>query len=175
MANLLTAKGVDWWQNDMRARLIVATCTTLTGCALLIIGSLLPEFFAVRVDVAMYTHIDTETSAQKSSRTERDEVLQIKKRIRALEKIGKTQKISAAVTVVVAEKPEGMVLNSLSYTHRTDGGTLDVAGTVKERTMLKTYADALRGKDPLNEVSVPISAFAKAGGGDFSLSLTGDF
>ena len=162
----------------VRALLVASIAAVFISCVVVL--AVLPAYIDARVErIAREEGLQAlggnPSGAAAKGRTERETLDVARRRAESLEHIGKKQRVADAIALAVESRQSGVTVKSFNYVRKMNEGTLEIAGTVSDRLILKEYTDRLKGKDPFSKVAVPIGSLAKVEGGLFSLTATGVF
>lgn len=177
MSNLLpeTTRKRVW--ADFRSRLIVAGSLAAIVLAAFAFLSLLPAYvslsFGEPPPVRTLPVRGTQTGAQAPDpRIERDrsEMLRMQNMFAQIAPLFATTSPSVAVASALEARPDGVRITRIVY----ESGILSISGEAA-REQLNAYRAALSQEAPFTSVSVPVGALVGAGGGKFTVTLSGNF
>ena len=177
MANLIPTERLKTHSRDTLMRIILGTSVAILFCASVIALGLLPAYFDIRIEyegISLFLKT-LEQPKKEAVQSERVVIQNIRKRVTALDTLGKKQKLSIALQAAIESRPQGVTLDSLSYTHKDTTGTLDISGVASDSSLVKTYTEVLRGSTLFEKVTIPLTALAYTEGGGFSISVDGEF
>lgn len=182
MANVIATENLHSQNRELLGRLILTASVICILGALITLLSLLPAYIDARTErvarettLSAFKMVFQKNGEVPMGNVDKDILTKARSRIKALEHIGKTQRVGEAIALVIERRPRGVQIHTLNYTKNDKVSTLDIIGTVADRAVLKEYAGAFKGKDPFSEAIIPLSSLARLGGGAFSLSVIGEF
>ena len=160
-------------QSGMRARFLLTGSLVITGAACVAILSILPALISVRIARA-----SLESSVQESQgslKEERAAALRAQNLITALGPLVQaTSSPIEALSVVLAQKPVGISLTTITYSGGAKG-TLVLSGTSDGRDAVNAFRDALGKTGRFSNVAIPVAALVGTQGGRFTVTLSGVF
>jgi len=177
MANLIPAEHLKTYSRNMLMRIMFGISIAMIFCAGIIVLGLLPAYFDIRIEYEGRSLVlkTLEQPQKEEGQSERTVVQNIRKRVTALDTLGKKQGFSAALEGAIESRPKGVTLNSFIYTHKDGAGTLNISGVASDSGLVKTYTEVLRGSALFEKVTIPLTALAYTEGGGFSISAEGEF
>lgn len=150
---------------------LVCTCA-----AIAVILGLVPAYMTVHTErVARDAALAALQDAKEGEHSDRETLLVARKRTAALQAIGKKGELSTALSLMLASRPKGVALRTFVYAHKDNAATLSVSGTAPDSATFRQYTDVLKGKTPIDKVTVPLTSLANLEGGAFTISVSGAF
>lgn len=150
-----------------RARFIIAGSILALLVALLAFLLLLPSYLALQANEATLPRATTSVTLPK----EQADIARTQSILSTLQPLmAATTSPSEALASALALRPHGVVVDGITY----NPGLLLITG-VSARDAINTYKKALLGDSHFKSVFVPVEDLAGAGGGRFSVTLSGNF
>ncbi len=177
MANVISPEQLHAWSREMNVRLVCTASATIIFISIMTVLALLPAYIDVRADVSALTAFRDAGVASTTTTPSADAgaLVQANKRLLAITTASTEQRIGDAIALMIDMRPNGARIQSFVYVQGDKISALDITGTITDRSLLKGYADTLRGRDLFATALVPLASLAGAGSGEFSLSATGNF
>ena len=177
MANVISPEQLRAWSREMNDRLVCTASATIIFISTMAALALLPAYIDVRADVAALTAFRdvSVSSATTTPSVDAGALSQANKRLAAITITSGEQRIADAIALMIDIRPNGARIQSFVYTQGDKVSTLDITGTITDRSLLKGYAETLRGRDLFATTLVPLASLAGSDSGEFSLSVTGNF
>lgn len=159
-------------------RLATVAVLVLSGVAIVHGVLLLPSYLFVRAQVdERQMRLDT-LSASLSGAEEQEvsaRVAAIATDSAYLAKRAAAPKASSAIAALLAVPHDGIRLRGFSFAPAEGRARMLVSGVASSRESLRGYEQALAGEPYIEQVDLPISAYAKERDIDFTITLTGTF
>lgn len=156
-------------------RLVVVSLLFLFVAGILFLVFLSPSYF-LSVEKGKIVNQEFE-NIKKSNMDADDEDLQLdikssKEMLALLAPSANEFSIKDLIAKIINKKSSGVIIEGLSADYSKNGQyQIVIRGTSKNRELLKSFAENLRGEKEFSDVDLPISNFAKISDIDFNITL----
>lgn len=179
MSNLLPKERIDRVLVEYRSRLVL-TGALVFLCVAIVAGiALLPAFVALKVEEASQAKQRDSNASQFDSnpisKAERADILRSQALLaRVASVVSATSSPTEILSAALALRPAVVTVDHISFSPGK-GGVIKINGEAKGREEINQYRDALAKEGRFNGVSIPVGALVGSEGGDFTITLSGDF
>lgn len=175
MLELLPNAQKKFIKKEYFLRLTAASLLFLLAAGILFLVFLSPSYF---LSVEKWKIVNQEfENIKKSNINADDEDLQSdikssKEMLALLAPSANELSIKDLIAKIINKKSSGVIIEGLSADYsKNDQYQITIRGTSKNRELLKSFAENLRGGKEFNDVDLPISNFAKISDIDFNITL----
>lgn len=177
MFTLLAEQQKKYLTRQYRLRLLSAVLFLIGGVILVSSGLLLPSRIMLQVERSAL--IEEKIAQGKAIKAEDSKNLQqTLEEIKMMVKTATPEKtrIFTAIQTVLAKKPLGTSITSISYIRGVGApSSLAIGGVAEERAQLLSLSKSLESEELFSDVSLPVSNLAKESNLIFTLGLAGKF
>ena len=171
MSNVLLPENQKRVLRMQRTRFLFIFAAVALLCAFLFYVALLPGYFALVVG-------DVKVKGETASASSTPPIAALRETMAAITQlhasIGATTTPSEILQVILAAKPAGVSLDTLSYASGKPGKII-VSGNAQRSDLIQTYRAALDSDARFDSVNIPVSALVGSGDGSFTMTLSGTF
>ena len=173
MSNLLPREAQKARWSMYRARFIIAGSLVALAVAALCALALLPSYLALHPGLSTG---DASSAPEKvADAKDREAIRRIQSLLGVLSPlVAATTTPTSAITQALSLRPLTVKINHIVYTRGSEG-TIMLVGSSAAREAINGYRQALAADPLFKTVSIPVGDLTGAPGGQFSLSLSGDF
>lgn len=158
-----------------RARFIAAGSLVALAAAGLALFALLPSYLALHAAEGRASSALRSPEKNSEGQKERAELARAQSLLATLAPFASpTTTPSEAIDASLVLRPKGVIVDHIIYASGASG-ELVIVGTAPARVGINAYRQALESDPHFKTVSVPVADLAGAGGGRFSITVSGDF
>ncbi|MBI4067818.1 hypothetical protein HY413_00210 [Candidatus Kaiserbacteria bacterium] len=176
MANLIPQEQLKTQSRAMVGRAVLTGALLCFFASIAVIFGLVPAYMRAHTErIAKAEALAALQSAKDNDRSDREILLAMRKRTAALGTIGKKAELSVAFSMLLSNRPKGVALRTFVYGRKDGASTLSVSGAASDPSAFRAYSEALKGKAPIDKVTVPLTSLANIEGGAFTITASGSF
>jgi len=176
MANLISKKEHTTRRHEVLGRVMLVLSLAVLITSVSAILAMLPRYFDFSAErITREVELLPLDQAEDGEMSDRDTLINARKRTNALERIGKPKQLVNSLVHLVNQSPEGVSIRSIVYSKKDGMGTLSVSGIIVDSDAFKDYAEILKGWEFFQKVEIPITSLANTEGGKFSINIIGNF
>jgi len=176
MANLLSVEQLRIRRTEYTNRILTGSFIIIAAASLIASLALLPAYILIRferISLESQNQAIAESVSLSESNTDRDVLIDARKRIEAIDKtLHNTGAVALLMRTLIERRPEGLRIQSVQFTSR-EKNTTRISGTMESRAQMQEYIAALSASSLFDSVSVPVSALADAADGIFVITASG--
>jgi|SRR3989344_9062814 len=171
MSNVLPQENQKKVLRAQRTRFLLVFAEVALLCALVFYIALLPGFFALIVGGVKAQNETVAASTTSQATTLRE----TKTRVTQLSAItGATSTPSEILRIILAAKPEGVSIDTMSFT-AGNPGKIVVGGGALRTDLIQAYRKTLDADAHFDSVNIPVSALVGSDNDTFTMTLSGSF
>lgn len=177
MFTLLAEQQKKYLTRQYRLRLLSVALFLISGVSLVSAGLILPSRIMLGVDRSALTEekiVQGKTTTAEDGKNLQDTLKEIKAMIDTASP--EETKVFEAIQVVLAAKPIGVNITSITYTRGVGApSSITIGGVAQERANLLNLTKSLGDEELWSDVSLPVSNLAKESNLSFTIGLVGKF
>ena len=177
MANVLPRDALKGIRSSYRARFVLVGSLAAIVCGGIALLALAPAYVVLRIEEnAMSGNVPlVALPASAQDKSDRTDISRAQVLLARLSPVASSTATSLdALNAAIRARPNGVVLQSLTYTAGKQGAIV-LSGKAPSGTAVNAYRIALSADARFKSISVPISDLTGTQDGHFSVTLTGAF
>lgn len=178
MTNVLPKKSLENVWNNYRSRLILVGALVFLAVALLAHLALLPAYIALRIEKNAQNQsavVPVQLNTNPQDKADKDAITRAKVLLTGIAPIvSASSSPTEAIGIALSLRPKGVTLESVNFVSGQNG-SITLIGDSTGREGINQYREALSKNGHFKSVSVPVGALVGSEGGQFTLTLTGNF
>lgn len=162
-------------KREYLSRVTIIALSFLLAIGTLSLVALSPSYFlSVERDKVAYKELENikKFNGKTDDEKLRADIENSKEMISMLRSSGEESSIKDLILKIISKKNPGVMISGVSVSSsKKEQYQIIVKGTAKNRELLKSFAEDLRGNKEFGSIDLPISNFAKISDIDFNITL----